>query len=84
MTHEGTVLIPTPNGGTRLFQPRQPVTPEVREAIRHAAQLALAQRDRTPEQIIQDGAAVLERARRKALLNGQAIAEDAEAARDES
>lgn len=77
------MLIPTPDGGTRLFQPRRPVTPEVRKAIRRAAQLALAQRDRAPEQIIQDGTAVLERARQEAVLNGQAIAEDSEAARDE-
>lgn len=77
------ILLPTPDGGTRLFQPRRPVTPEVRETIRRAAQLALAQRDRTPEQIIQDGRAALERARQEAILNGQAIAEEAEAARDD-
>jgi prevent-host-death family protein len=77
------ILLPTPEGGTRLFQPRRPVTPEVREAIRRAAQLALAQRERTPEQIIQDGHAALERARQEAALNGQAIAEDTEAARDD-
>ena len=80
---EQPVLLPTPDGGTRLFQPRRPVTPEVREAIRRAAQLALAQRERTPEQFIQDGRAALERARQEAALNGQAIAEDAEAARDD-
>ena len=67
----------------RLFQPRRPVTPEVREAIRRAAQFALAQRDRTSEQIIQDGRAALERARQEEILNGQAIAEDAEAGRDD-
>lgn len=67
----------------RLFQPRRPVTPEVREAIRRAAQFALAQRDRTSEQIIQDGRAALERTRQEAILNGQAIAEDAEAGRDD-
>ncbi len=77
------ILLPTPDGGTRLFQPRRPITPDVREAIRRAAQLALAQRDRTPEQIIQDGRAALERARQDAALSGQAIAEDAEAARDD-
>lgn len=77
------ILLPTPEGGTRLFQPRRPVTPEVREAVRRAAQLTLAQRARTPEQIIQDGRAALERARLEAILNGQAIAEDAEAARND-
>lgn len=77
------ILLPTPDGGTRLFQPRRPVTPEVREAVRRAAQLTLAQRARTPEQIIQDGRAALERARLEAILNGQAIAEDAEAARND-
>lgn len=78
------ILLPTPDGGTRLLQPRRPVTPEVREAIRRAAQLALAQRKRTPEQIIEDGRAALERARREAILNGQAVAEDSEAAQDET
>ena len=77
------ILLPTSDGGTRLFRPRRPATPEVREAIRRAAQLALAQRERTPEQIIQDGAAVLELARREAALSGQAISEEAEAARDD-
>lgn len=77
------ILLPTPDGGTRLFQPRRSVTPDVREAIRRAAQLALAQRERTSEQIIQDGAAMLERARQQAVLNGLAIAEEAAAARDD-
>ena len=77
------ILLPTPDGGTRLFQPRRPVTPEVREAIRRAAQLAMTHPDRTLEQIIQDGRAVLERARQDAVMSGQAIAEDAEAARDD-
>lgn len=77
------ILLPTPDGGTRLFQPRRPVAPEVREAIRRAAQLAMAYPDRTLEQIIQDGRAVLERARQDAVLSGQTIAEDAEAARDD-
>ena len=33
---DAPILLPTPDGGTRLFQPRRPVTPEVREAIRRA------------------------------------------------
>ncbi|QLQ06549.1 MAG: hypothetical protein HZY76_11200 [Anaerolineae bacterium] len=66
-----------------MFQPHRPVAPEVREAIRRAGQLALAQRDHTPEQIIEDGRAALERARKEAVLSGQAIAEEAEAARDD-
>ncbi len=77
------ILLPTSDGGTRLFQPRRPITPDVREAIRRAAQLALAQRERTPEQIIQDGRAALEQARQAAILSGQAIEEEAEAARDD-
>ena len=77
------ILLPTPDGGTRLFQPSRPVTPEVRETIRRAAQLAVAQRDRTSEQIIEDGRAALERARQEAALSGQAIVEEAEAARDD-
>jgi hypothetical protein len=84
MAHEGTTLIPTPDGGTRPFQPGRPVTPEVREAIRRAAQLALVQRNFTPEQIIQDGAVVLECARQKAVLSGQAITEESEAVQDET
>lgn len=77
------ILLPTSDGGTRLFQPHRPVAPEVREAIRRAGQLALAQRDRTPEQIIEDGRVALERARKEAVLSGQAIAEEAEAAHDD-
>jgi prevent-host-death family protein len=77
------ILLPTSDGGTRLFQPRRPVTPNVREAIRRAAQLALAQRERAPEQIIQDGRTALERARQEAVLSDQAIEDEAEAARDD-
>jgi prevent-host-death family protein len=77
------ILLPTADGGARLFEPRRPVTPDVRDAIRRAAQLALAQRERTPEQIVQDGHAALEHARQAAILNGQAIEEDTEAARDD-
>ncbi|MBK9093724.1 MAG: type II toxin-antitoxin system Phd/YefM family antitoxin [Anaerolineae bacterium] len=53
------ILLPTPEGGMRAFQPRRPVSSEVRDAIRRAAQMALAQRDRTTEQVIQDGRAAL-------------------------
>ncbi len=49
------ILLPTPDGGTRLFQPRRPVSPDVRDAIRRAALLAMTQRERTSEQIVQDG-----------------------------
>ena len=77
------IFLPTPDGGTRLFQPRRPITPDVREAVRRAAQLALAQRSRTPEQIIQDGRAALELARQEAILNARAIEDEAEAARDD-
>ena len=77
------ILLPTSDGGTRLFQPRRPVTPEVQDAIRRAAQLALAQRERTSEQIIRDGRVALEHARQEAILSDQAIADDAEAARDD-
>ncbi len=77
------ILLPTPDDGTRLFQLRRPITPDVQDAIRRAAQLALAQRKRTPEQIIQDGCAALEHARQAAVLSGQAIEEEAEAARDD-
>ena len=74
------VLLPTPNGGTRRFQPNRPVSPEVRAAIQRAALLALSQRERTPQQIIQDGQAALERARRQAIASGAAIDDEAEAA----
>jgi prevent-host-death family protein len=75
------ILLPTPDGGARLFQPRRPVSPEVREVVRRAAQMALAQAGRSPEQIVRDGRAALERARRDAILNGRAIEEEAETAR---
>jgi len=75
------ILLPTPDGGTRIFQPRRPISPGVRDAIRRAALLAMAQRERTTEQILQDGYAALERARHEALVSGQVIDVEAEAAR---
>jgi prevent-host-death family protein len=77
------VLLPTPNGGTRHFQPSRPVSAETREAIRRAALLAFAQRERTQQQIVQDGQAALERARQQALLTGAAIEDESEAALDD-
>ena len=78
------MLIPTPDGGTHLLQPGRPVTPEVGGTIRRAAQLALVQRNFTPEQIIEDGAVVMECARQQAVLRGQAITEESEAVQDET
>lgn len=75
------ILLPTPDGGTRLFQPHRPVSPDVRDAIRRAALLAMTQRERTAEQIVQDGNIALERARHEALVTGQVIDDEAEAAR---
>jgi prevent-host-death family protein len=80
---DAPILLPMPGGGTRMFQPRRPVSPEVRDAIRRAGQLALAQRERTPEQIIQDGRAALELARHEAMASGHAIGDETEAARDD-
>lgn len=77
------ILLPTPNGGMRLFQPGRPVSSATRDAIRRAALLAVAQRERTPQQIVQDGQAALERARQHALLTGAAIDDESEAALDD-
>lgn len=77
------ILLPTPEGGMRVFQPQRPVSAETREIIRRAAQLALAQRDRIPEQIVQDGRVALERARNEAIRSGCAINEELEAAFDD-
>ena len=77
------ILLPTPDGGTRIFQPHRPVSAETRDTIRRAALLAMSQRDRIPEQIVQDGQAALERARQQALVTGQAIGDEAEAALDD-
>lgn len=74
------ILLPTPNGGTRRFQPNRPVSPEVRAAIQRAALLAMSQRERTPQQIVQDGQAALERARQQAVASGASIEDEAEAA----
>ena len=74
-------MLPTPEGGTRLFQPRRSVSPEVRDAIRRAALLAVVQRERPSEQIVQDGQAALERARQQAMASGTAIDDEVEAAR---
>lgn len=67
------ILLPTPNSGTRHFQPHRPVSPDVRAAIQRVALLAISQRDRSRQQIVQDGQAALERARQQALLTGTAI-----------
>jgi hypothetical protein len=67
------ILLPTPDGDTCWFQPHRSISPNVRNAIRRAALLAMAPRERTIEQIVQDGHAALERARREALVTGQAI-----------
>jgi prevent-host-death family protein len=75
------ILLPTPDGDTRRFQPRRPVSSDVRDAIRRAALLAMTQRERTTEQIVQDGHIALERARHEALVTGRAIDDEAEAAR---
>ena len=77
------ILLPTSDGSVRTFQPSRPVSAEMRDTIRRAAQLALAQRERTPEQIVQDGCAALERARQEAIVSGRAIEDEAEAARDD-
>jgi prevent-host-death family protein len=74
------ILLPTPNGGARRFQPNRPVSPDVRAAIQRAALLAVSQRQRTPQQIVQDGQAALERARMQAIASGIAIDDEAEAA----
>lgn len=77
------ILLPTPEGGMRVFQPHRPISAELREMVRRAAQLALAQRNRSPEQIVQDGRAALERARSEAIRSGRAINEESEAAFDD-
>lgn len=77
------VLLPTPDGGTRLFQPQRAVSADVREAIRRAALLAMSQRGRPVEQIVRDGQTELERARQEALTTGRAIDDETEAARDD-
>jgi prevent-host-death family protein len=74
------ILLPAPNGGTRRFQPNRSVSPDVRAAIQRAALLAMSQRERTPQQIVQDGQAALERARQQAVASGAAIENEAEAA----
>ncbi|HSN74911.1 MAG TPA: hypothetical protein VL334_07445 [Anaerolineae bacterium] len=82
MNREDPILLPTPSGGTRRFQPNHPLSPEVRAAIQRAALLAMSQRERTPQQIVQDGQAALERARQQAIMTGQAIDNEAEVVRD--
>ncbi|MBE2235517.1 MAG: type II toxin-antitoxin system Phd/YefM family antitoxin [Anaerolinea sp.] len=74
------ILLPAPNGGTRQLQPNRPMSPETRAAIQRAALLAFSQRERPPQQIVQDGHAALERARQQAIASGAAIDDEAEAA----
>jgi prevent-host-death family protein len=78
------ILLPTPNGGARRFQPNRPVSPEVRAAIQRAALLAMSQQERTPQQIVQDGQVALERARMHASTLGSTINAELEAVLDEA
>lgn len=70
------ILLPTPTG-TRVFQPRSPISPEAGAAIRRAGLLAIAQRERTPQQVVKDGQIALERARQQAIRTGRAIDDEA-------
>lgn len=82
MREEEPVLLPTPGGGTRQFQSNRPVSPAVRAAIQRAALLAMSQRERTPQQVVQDGQAALERARCQAIITEQAVDNAAEIVSD--
>ena len=80
---DAPIWLPTPDGEMRAFQPHRPLSAEVRNAIRRAAQMALTQRNRTDEQVIQDGRTALDRAREEAIQDGRAIDDEAEAASDD-
>lgn len=80
---DAPIWLPTPDGGTQAFQPHRPLSAEARDAIRRAAQMALTQRHRTDEQVLQDGRTALDRARREAIQDGRAIDREAEAASDD-
>lgn len=80
---DAPIWLPTPDGGVRAFQPHRPLSAEARDAIRRAAQMALTQRNRTVEHVIQDGRAALDRAREEAIKDGRAIDDEAEAVFDD-
>ena len=80
---DAPILLPRSDGSTRVFQPSRQITPDVRDAIRRAAQLAIAQRARSPQQILQDGRAALAQARQEAILTGQAMDDEGESAVDD-
>ena len=80
---DAPIWLPTPDGGVRAFQPHRPLSAEARDAIHRAAQMALSQRNRTNEQVIQDGRTALDRAREEAIKDGRAIDDEAEVARND-
>ena len=75
-----SIVLPTADGGWRLFHPDRAASPQIYAAIQRAARLAWRQHDWTPRQTVGAGRQSLERARQKAVENGTAIELEAEAA----
>jgi hypothetical protein len=64
---EGPLMIPTPNGDWRLFEPIRPISSEMHETIRQATRIAWERRSWTREMFVEAGEQSLERARVDAI-----------------
>jgi len=77
---EGPLMIPTLEGRWRVFEPEQPISPELRQTLRETARIAWERRGWTQEMFIEAGERALERARADAIARGIAIEDEREAA----
>jgi len=77
---EGPLMVPTPEGGWRVFEPGKPLSPEMRQTLREAARIAWERRHWTREMFAEAGERELERARADAIARGIAIEDEQEAA----
>ena len=78
--NEGPLMIPMLGGGWRIFDPGQPISPELRQTLREAARIAWERRHWTREMFVEAGERSLERARADAIARGVAIHDEREAA----
>jgi len=80
---EEPIMLPTPEGGWRPFQPARPLSPRAVERLRAAARLADQRRDWPVAMTVEQGRHALERAREAALVLGIAILDEQQAAADD-
>jgi len=77
---EGPLMIPKMGGGWQIFDPGQPISPELRQTLREAAHIAWERRHWTRERFVAAGERDLARAQADAIARGVAIHDEREAA----